>query len=147
HASGPDPSSLPGGCSSPSAGRSGTRYSSPSQRPRSTSRQRGLQKGKAGLRARGSAGFLQVGQRGTRFMGLAILLACPLAFRLDPGHARGREERPLRAVRIEQPGSPSGLGITEVEDPVPGTGEVLVDVHASALNRADWYQILGKYPP
>lgn len=53
----------------------------------------------------------------------------------------------MRAVRIEQPGSPSGLRITEVEDPVPGTGEVLVDVHASALNRADWFQILGKYPP
>jgi NADPH:quinone reductase len=55
--------------------------------------------------------------------------------------------RPVRAVRIEQPGSPSGLRIAEVEDPVPGTGEVLVDVRASALNRADWLQVLGKYPP
>ena len=53
----------------------------------------------------------------------------------------------MRAVRIEQPGSPSGLRIEEVEEPVPGTGEVLVEVHASALNRADWLQILGKYPP
>ena len=47
----------------------------------------------------------------------------------------------MRAVRIEQPGSPSGLRIAEVEDRVPGTGEVLVDVRASALNRADWLQI------
>src|SRR4029450_8383846 len=27
-----------------------------------------------------------------------------------------------------------------------GPGEILVDVHATALNRADWLQILGKYP-
>jgi len=53
----------------------------------------------------------------------------------------------VRAVRIEQPGSPSGLRITEVDEPTPGTGEVLVEVRASALNRADWFQILGKYPP
>ena len=53
----------------------------------------------------------------------------------------------MRAVRIEQPGSPSGLRITEVDEPTPGTGEVLVEVRASALNRADWFQILGKYPP
>ena len=53
----------------------------------------------------------------------------------------------MRAVRIEQPGSPSGLRITEVEEPIPGTGEVLVEVRASALNRADWFQVLGKYPP
>ncbi|MDP6792468.1 MAG: NAD(P)H-quinone oxidoreductase [Anaerolineales bacterium] len=32
-------------------------------------------------------------------------------------------------------------------DPVCGTGEVLVDVHATALNRADLFQRAGKYPP
>jgi NADPH2:quinone reductase len=32
-------------------------------------------------------------------------------------------------------------------DPAPGTAEILVDVHASALNRADWLQVLGNYPP
>jgi putative PIG3 family NAD(P)H quinone oxidoreductase len=52
----------------------------------------------------------------------------------------------MRAVRIEQPGSARGLHLVEVEAPVPGPGEVLVDVHATALNRADWLQILGKYP-
>src|SRR5262249_15674765 len=36
--------------------------------------------------------------------------------------------------------------LVEVEEPVPGPGEILVDVHATALNRADWLQILGKYP-
>jgi len=52
----------------------------------------------------------------------------------------------MRAVRIEQPGSARGLRLVEVEDPVPGPGEILVDVHATALNRADWLQVLGKYP-
>jgi NADPH2:quinone reductase len=53
----------------------------------------------------------------------------------------------MRAVRIEQPGSSSGLRIVEVDEPVPGVGEVLVEVKATALNRADWLQVLGKYPP
>ena len=52
----------------------------------------------------------------------------------------------MRAVRIEQPGSARGLRLVEVEDPVPGPGEILVDVHATALNRAAWLQVLGKYP-
>ncbi len=34
-----------------------------------------------------------------------------------------------------------------VPDPVCGDGEVLVDVHATALNRADLFQRAGKYPP
>jgi len=52
----------------------------------------------------------------------------------------------MRAVRIEQPGSVRGLRLVEVEEPVPGPGEISVDVHATALNRADWLQVLGKYP-
>jgi putative PIG3 family NAD(P)H quinone oxidoreductase len=52
----------------------------------------------------------------------------------------------MRAVRIEQPGSARGLRLVEVDEPVPGPGEIQVDVHATALNRADWLQVLGKYP-
>ena len=52
----------------------------------------------------------------------------------------------MHAVRIEQPGSAQGLRLVEVEDPVPGPGEIVVDVHATALNRADWLQIIGRYP-
>ncbi|HUM10367.1 MAG TPA: NAD(P)H-quinone oxidoreductase [Myxococcaceae bacterium] len=52
----------------------------------------------------------------------------------------------MRAVRIEQPGSVRGLRLAEVEEPVPGPGEIAVDVQATALNRADWLQVLGKYP-
>jgi len=52
----------------------------------------------------------------------------------------------MRAVRIEQPGSAQGLRLVEVEEPALGPGEIVVDVHATALNRADWLQVLGKYP-
>jgi putative PIG3 family NAD(P)H quinone oxidoreductase len=36
---------------------------------------------------------------------------------------------------------------TEVPDPVPGSGEVVVRVAATAVNRADLLQRRGKYPP
>lgn len=36
---------------------------------------------------------------------------------------------------------------SEVPDPVPKPGELLVDVHAAALNRADLLQRAGNYPP
>ncbi len=35
----------------------------------------------------------------------------------------------------------------EVADPVLKTGEILVDIHAAALNRADLMQRAGNYPP
>jgi len=36
---------------------------------------------------------------------------------------------------------------TAVPDPVPKAGELLIDVHAAALNRADLLQRAGNYPP
>ena len=36
--------------------------------------------------------------------------------------------------------------ITEVSEPVMGTGDVLVEIHATALNRADLLQKQGTYP-
>src|SRR3954470_20728916 len=53
----------------------------------------------------------------------------------------------MRAVTIEQPGGPEVLGWGEVPDPVCGPGEVLVDVAAAAVNRADLLQRQGHYPP
>ena len=53
----------------------------------------------------------------------------------------------MRAAIITQPGPPDVLRIREVERPVPQEGEVLVRVHASALNRADLLQRVGRYPP
>jgi putative PIG3 family NAD(P)H quinone oxidoreductase len=53
----------------------------------------------------------------------------------------------MHAVVIAEPGGPDVLRWTVVEDPVPGPGEVLVDVAASGVNRADLMQRMGFYPP
>jgi putative PIG3 family NAD(P)H quinone oxidoreductase len=53
----------------------------------------------------------------------------------------------MRAVTISEPGGPEVLGWGEVPDPVCGPGEVLVDVVAAAVNRADLLQRQGHYPP
>lgn len=53
----------------------------------------------------------------------------------------------MHAVVITGPGAPDVLRWMEVEDPVAGPGEVLVDVTASAVNRADLMQRQGLYPP
>ncbi len=53
----------------------------------------------------------------------------------------------MRAVTISEPGSPDVLGWAEVPDPVCGPGEVIVDVAATAVNRADLMQRQGFYPP
>ncbi|MFF4169545.1 NAD(P)H-quinone oxidoreductase [Streptomyces sp. NPDC001744] len=52
----------------------------------------------------------------------------------------------MKAVSIKEPGGPEVLEWTEVEDPSPAPGEVVVDVVASALNRADVMQRMGRYP-
>jgi len=51
------------------------------------------------------------------------------------------------AVTIPQPGGPEVLEWAAVPDPEPGAGEVLVDVVASAVNRADLLQRQGFYDP
>ncbi|MER5874169.1 NAD(P)H-quinone oxidoreductase [Streptomyces sp. NPDC002044] len=53
----------------------------------------------------------------------------------------------MHAITIEQPGGPEALVWTDVPDPVAGEGEVLVDVAASAVNRADVLQRQGFYDP
>ena len=52
----------------------------------------------------------------------------------------------MRAITVREPGGPEVLEWTEVPDPVAGPGEVLVDVVASAVNRADLLQRQGVYP-
>jgi putative PIG3 family NAD(P)H quinone oxidoreductase len=44
-------------------------------------------------------------------------------------------------------GDPGVLRIAEVPDPEPGPGEVLIDVAATSVNRADLMQRQGHYPP
>ncbi|MEH6379389.1 NAD(P)H-quinone oxidoreductase [Streptomyces sp. KLMMK] len=53
----------------------------------------------------------------------------------------------MYAITIPEPGGPEALVWTEVPDPVPGEGEVLVEVVASAVNRADVVQRQGFYDP
>jgi len=53
----------------------------------------------------------------------------------------------MHAVVISEPGGPEVLRWTEVEDPRPGPGEVLVEVAAAGVNRADMMQRQGLYPP
>ena len=53
----------------------------------------------------------------------------------------------MRAVTISEAGGPDVLGWGEVPDPVCRPGEVLVDVVATAVNRADLLQRQGHYPP
>jgi putative PIG3 family NAD(P)H quinone oxidoreductase len=53
----------------------------------------------------------------------------------------------MRAVTVSGPGGPEVLGWGEVPDPVAGPGEVVVDVAATAVNRADLLQRAGRYPP
>ncbi|WP_447643962.1 NAD(P)H-quinone oxidoreductase [Nocardioides zeae] len=53
----------------------------------------------------------------------------------------------MRAVIAPEPGGPEALVLTERPDPEPGPGEVLVEVAATAVNRADLLQRRGFYPP
>lgn len=52
----------------------------------------------------------------------------------------------MRAIVIEKPGGPEVLTMREVDDPLPGKGEVRVRVRATAVNRADLLQRRGAYP-
>jgi len=53
----------------------------------------------------------------------------------------------LRAIKIVGEGGEATLEIGEAERPRPGAGEVLIDVAATAVNRADLLQRRGLYPP
>ncbi|MFG3656567.1 NAD(P)H-quinone oxidoreductase [Streptomyces sp. NPDC047706] len=53
----------------------------------------------------------------------------------------------MHAITIPEPGGPEALVWDEVPDPVAGDGEVLVEVVASAVNRADVLQRQGFYNP
>ena len=53
----------------------------------------------------------------------------------------------MRAAVITHPGPPDVLQVEEVPDPRPDVGEVLVDVTATAVNRADLMQRQGHYDP
>ncbi|WP_313405451.1 NAD(P)H-quinone oxidoreductase [Aeromicrobium sp.] len=53
----------------------------------------------------------------------------------------------MRAVIVEEPGGPERLAIGDVPAPEAGPGEVVVQVAAAGVNRADLLQRQGHYPP
>jgi NADPH2:quinone reductase len=53
----------------------------------------------------------------------------------------------MRAIEITRPGGPEVLQEGERPMPRPGSGEVLVKVAASGVNRPDVFQRMGRYPP
>lgn len=53
----------------------------------------------------------------------------------------------MRAVQYADAGGPEVIRVTEGEDPVPSVGQVLIEVAAAGLNRADVMQRMGVYPP
>lgn len=52
----------------------------------------------------------------------------------------------MKAVVLRGYGGPEVLSVSEVESPRPSADEILVDVAATALNRADLLQRMGMYP-
>lgn len=52
----------------------------------------------------------------------------------------------MKAVRLHEIAGPQNLVIDEVEQPQPDAGEVLVRVHAAALNHRDVFITQGLYP-
>ena len=53
----------------------------------------------------------------------------------------------MRAVVVTKPGGPEVLEWQEVPDPDVGPGDVLINVAAAGVNRADLLQRRGLYPP
>jgi NADPH:quinone reductase len=51
-----------------------------------------------------------------------------------------------RAIRIRKPGGPEVLEVGEIDVPNPRSSEVLIEVAAAGLNRADCLQRRGFYP-
>lgn len=52
----------------------------------------------------------------------------------------------MRAVRVRRPGGPEVIELVEVDDPVPGSGELLVSVAVAGVNYVDTYHRGGVYP-
>ena len=51
----------------------------------------------------------------------------------------------MRAILVKEFGPVASHAIEEVPDPVPGPGEVLIDVHAIGLNLPDSLMVQGLY--
>src|ERR671930_1956761 len=53
----------------------------------------------------------------------------------------------MKAITIREPGGPEVLEWAETDDPELGPGQVLIEVAAAGVNRADVLQRQGNYAP
>ena len=53
----------------------------------------------------------------------------------------------MKAIVITQPGGPEVLQLKDYPSPSPASEEVLIEVKAAGINRADIFQRQGNYPP
>ena len=51
----------------------------------------------------------------------------------------------MKAIRVHAFGGPDVLRLEQVDDPIPGPGEVVIDVRAAGVNPADTYMRNGTY--
>ena len=51
----------------------------------------------------------------------------------------------MRVIRAHSFGGPEVLQLESLPRPVPGSGEVLIDIHAAGVNPADTYMLTGNY--
>jgi putative PIG3 family NAD(P)H quinone oxidoreductase len=63
------------------------------------------------------------------------------------GYNESKENTLVKAVIVSELGGPEVLKIQDVPEPELLNHQVMIDVHATALNRADLLQRRGKYPP
>src|SRR5205085_10141307 len=76
--------------------------------------------------------LVRSGRSGADCVEAELARECLQSPQLHPGSVP-----PMLAVRIHDDGGPEVLVLEEVPDPVAGPGEVLVRIHASALNHLD----------
>ncbi|WP_137128350.1 NADPH:quinone reductase [Roseomonas sp. HF4] len=51
----------------------------------------------------------------------------------------------MKAIRVDAFGGPEVMRLQEVSDPIPGSGEVVIDIRAAGVNPADTYMRNGAY--
>jgi NADPH2:quinone reductase len=53
----------------------------------------------------------------------------------------------MKFIDYAPPGTPDSLRVAECVSPLPGSGEILIEVHYAGVNRPDVMQRMGRYPP